>query len=844
MSKKQNRAETIRLRSMKVGEVAGLPPWEAEWTLFGPIPNEGNTTTWPGKIAFSPLPLDGAVTIPEQICILGRVIKARRERSVNGIFRFAELFGPQEGCPIVYMMTTIDSPRAARLPVSFGANWGTQWWVNGRVAYESRQGNYGDPEIRSGHQFYVPLKAGVNVITGKVVAGDAKWMITMGRLAPRSPAKAGTRGRKGKAEGVAHGRLSRDYVQTGLRIEARPGPVPVKTSVMRERAMARHHVQAHWIGIVDPTGSPYAESAVLPPGLLAKPGNAALLRRQVQESHKNGMAAMTWYPGVLCKSAAEAHPEWRSVVWRKREAGAAHPDQAIEGADDFNLCPNSPYGDALIGFVLESLEKYELDGFWIDGTCRSVEDAPRCVCDDCRRRFREAEGLDLPENPDWRDPVFKRWVAWRYRDYMAFWGRLAARVRCSFPSARIAINHLHRLGSGWGTSIPIEAHSADVVAASESADDPLVSAFSGRQQRAYGTAEAEVWMGLHKLFTRTSCWPAESQPVHRYMHHAMGVMTAGVMPSFGTPDPAETLAEAYDQLSALINPRSPYVGGVGEPYAGLHLSQQAETFHFSRRAGERYPKDYWHTVLGWHHLLMEKQCLLDLAFDSVILSNRLFAYPVFIAPYAVALSDEQVRRFEQYVQGGGVLVIDGSFGACDEWGEPADAKRVASVLGAAAVMPPAPDERLVNDAAEARLRKVGQGQILILRGNPGLAFFGNPSAALADEVGALVSRLAPPRLEIKGPRRLHVGLYRNRGRLALHLQNFYAYSAMESFPVPALTAPEPVKEVKVRLRGYRILRARRVLAAGQPSIRLKSRGDWQEFTLTDVHWGEVVELEM
>lgn len=84
MSQKQNCVESICLRSMKCGKTTGIPPWDAEWTLFGPIPNEGTTGTWPGKIGFSPLPLDGAITIPGQIEVQGRIIKARRARFAWG----------------------------------------------------------------------------------------------------------------------------------------------------------------------------------------------------------------------------------------------------------------------------------------------------------------------------------------------------------------------------------------------------------------------------------------------------------------------------------------------------------------------------------------------------------------------------------------------------------------------------------------------------------------------------------------------------------------------------------------------------------------------------------------
>lgn len=54
----------------------------------------------------------------------------------------------------------------------------------------------------------------------------------------------------------------------------------------------------------------------------------------------------------------------------------------------------------------------------------------------------------------------------------------------------------------------------------------------------------------------------------------------------------------------------------------------------------------------------------------------------------------------------------------------------------------------------------------------------------------------------------------------------------------------PIPQVTVRLRGYHIRHASRVVGPGRRSIRITSRGDWQTLTLPNVHWGEVVELEI
>ena len=466
------------LHGMTEPPCPGLPGWEAEWVLFGPIPNPGYDATWPGEIGFKPLLLDGATETPAEIDILGRAYTACQTISKGGVIRFSEVFGPQPGLPIVYMMTTLIAERDGVAPVSFGANWGAQWWVNGTLVCQTLVGNFMDSESRVGNQFLAPVKAGANLVVVKVIAGDSDGgMITLSHLPVREPAEGseGTEPATATQEPAVAEAPVRDYTQAGLRIEERPGPVSEARSVMQERMMAEHGVKAHWIGVVDDDGVPFAGSAVLPSGPATKPENGDLLRRQVEEIHRNGMSAITWYPAMNCKSAAIAHPEWRS-----RLLCAAGADVTPDGDDaaalrqeDYVLCPNSPYGDALIAFVNETIDRYGVDGFWFDSTCRGVGHDPACVCEHCGRRFREAEGMELPAHFDWNDPVFRRWVLWRYRDYMDFWAKLAREARCGRPHVRIAVNHMHRLCHTWQAGIPLESYDADIVAATESMADPL-----------------------------------------------------------------------------------------------------------------------------------------------------------------------------------------------------------------------------------------------------------------------------------------------------------------------------------------------------------------------------------
>ena len=627
--------------------------------------------------------------------------------------------------------------------------------------------------------------------------------------------------------------MTRDYSAGGLRIEYRPAPQPGWDYQSEECTMADAGVHAHWTAIVDQTGSPLFESKVFPISEQMEEGNEQALHDWIDAIHNAGMAAMTWFPGTHCKTAAQAHPDWKVALMA---------EIAPWGGAGWNLCINTGYGDALIEFVKEAVGGFDLDGFWFDGAILTGTGNIGCCCDVCREKFKAETGLEFPARLDWSDQAFREWVRWRYRVFPRYWSRLAAEVRRQFPCVRICVNHLHRTwGYSWHTGMPLNPFPGDIVTGCESLFSPFISAFHSRFMRAYEKPESEVWMGLHKLHSRGKFWPAQSEPINRFMHHALACMTAGAMPSFGSIHTPEQNKSAYSVLAGLINPRRPFTGGKSIPYAALHLSQQTETFVYSRRTEPEHPQGFWLGVLGWHNLLIENHLLTDVVFDAHLAAQRLSAYAVVIAPLSAALSDRQAEALHDYVRRGGVLVATTWLGSCDEGGEAADPSRMQALLGRKAAAPPSfEDEESRRPAVE--VRSLGKGYIIIFEGTVGHAFYHRHSKTLAHEVGNLIEKYAPPALTIEGPPRLHVGLYERPGRLLLHLHNFIAYSEAESFPNPILVEPEPIEGIKVSLKGFPVRSVRPALAPDAPPLPFERNADTISFEVCRIERGEVLQM--
>ncbi|MBM3495847.1 MAG: hypothetical protein FJX72_16215, partial [Armatimonadetes bacterium] len=228
------------------------------------------------------------------------------------------------------------------------------------------------------------------------------------------------------------------YGRAVLRFEGRTN-TPERDASKRqaaEAALARAGVQARWIEVVDVEGSPLIRTDHIPCSAQDPEGNETALRDWVREIHANGMAAMTWYPLSICRSGNLARPDWRQ--------GFIVPDP-IPSEESLFCCPVSGYGDALIGFIVEAIGRLGLDGVWFDGSAwTNIWQRPyalTCNCGACAGRFRADTGLEIPSRPEFADPVFRKWVRWRFDTFGAYIERAAREIRAAHPSAAVVITH-------------------------------------------------------------------------------------------------------------------------------------------------------------------------------------------------------------------------------------------------------------------------------------------------------------------------------------------------------------------------------------------------------------------
>ena len=164
-----------------------------------------------------------------------------------------------------------------------------------------------------------------------------------------------------------------------------------------------------------------------------------------------GIPLSVHYSGIWDTRAIELHPDWSALDCHGNLISPRPPAGGI-------VCPRGPYLDELmIPQLLEIIDDYDVDGFWIDGDNWAVRD---CYCPRCRAEFTRRTGLaKAPESPGETD-----WPAWRafQRDsFVEFVDRYAAAVHARKPSCAVCSNWMYTMRQPGPATAAIDYLSGD-----------------------------------------------------------------------------------------------------------------------------------------------------------------------------------------------------------------------------------------------------------------------------------------------------------------------------------------------------------------------------------------------
>src|ERR1035441_4964349 len=112
-------------------------------------------------------------------------------------------------------------------------------------------------------------------------------------------------------------------------------------------------------------------------------------------AHDDGLAVLARMDSNrTAEDFFQAHPDWFA-----RDASG----QVIRAADKFVTCVNSPYYDEYLpGVLTEIIERSRPEGL-TDNSWAGLSRDTTCFCANCRRKFREKTGQEIPTARNWSE---------------------------------------------------------------------------------------------------------------------------------------------------------------------------------------------------------------------------------------------------------------------------------------------------------------------------------------------------------------------------------------------------------------------------------------------------------
>jgi hypothetical protein len=179
--------------------------WTRQWTVFLPVVGDINLAEFK--------------TIPREIIARGKTYTPKNGLPENLDLDLGKLNGGFVEKAQALCFAEVDLPQDAEVRFGMGADWWTEWAVNGEIVYSTlEKGNLADKNVLA-HVFPVKLKKGKNLIAVKVLSGSDGWRLVAGgpdEVAAAERARAG-----------AHDSVRVELFVDGKLLAREPAPVEV-----------------------------------------------------------------------------------------------------------------------------------------------------------------------------------------------------------------------------------------------------------------------------------------------------------------------------------------------------------------------------------------------------------------------------------------------------------------------------------------------------------------------------------------------------------------------------------------------------------------------------------------
>ena len=521
-----------------------------------------------------------------------------------------------------------------------------------------------------------------------------------------------------------------------------------------------------------------------------------------------GLKLGVHYSGVWDSRAIELHPDWAVIG----PDGRPDPNQT---------CRLSPYlEELLIPQLLEIIDRYDVDGFWIDGENWACTP---CWCHRCQEEFRRRTGSEAPRSAE--EPGWQEWLAFHRALFEGYVRRYVEAVHNRKPGCVITSNWLYTARQPDPVAVPVDYLSGDF----DWAYGANRAALEGRIMDARGLPWNLMAWGFTKSGEMRASPPWTMKPsLHLCQEVAEVLALGGGVMIYDTPERDGRLVPWHQEILAAV---SSFCHERKELSFRTESLPQAAILHLaSTYYRHNQPLFNYGTAMqpieGALHALLECHWSTDVLPEDAALA-RMRRYALLVLPEQESLSPQMQQALAEYVAGGGCLIMSGAHLAREfgNWlglepdGEPLpqailptpDGRSVTlsgpwqpvRLRGAGALVPHLSGRDPEQDKTEVpaiTLTCRGQGRVLAAHGPLFRDYFLGHYPLLRSLIRSLLAEHAPaPLVQVMGPPWVELVLRRKGQAVVIHLINRGAAEALGPNRVVVEHLP-PARELELLVR--------------------------------------------
>jgi hypothetical protein len=403
-------------------------------------------------------------------------------------------------------------------------------------------------------------------------------------------------------------------------------------------------------------------------------------------------------PGV--HTAWADHPDWLQMGIDGRRAvfyGSlpGMPFWVDPTDEDVWLCPNHPEYHSLVMSLAADIAATGVDGVWFDVPFfvhdfgEGWQEQWPCYGPICRAKFQVETGYVLPEppaTPDWSDPAWRAFIAWRYEQINGLVADFNAALKAVNPDIQLIIET--SVGSGVTAtqhgSSPLDLPAISDVTAHEYPGPYTALKYYGWLDMLtdflfwrHTDGDQPSWLLSYVLANRSDTLDVARLHAASLLAAGFNYYTSGDFSMVSTPDPV-----FRQQLFGwLADHDDLYYGADLQPYANVALLFSRQTLDYLDRGSWDSEHAYHDEWKGMAMLLLESHIPYRVISEADLTAEALADYDALILPLFGAMSPAQAQVIREYVAGGGVLIATGETSRFDAQGWPLPDFQLADVFG-------------------------------------------------------------------------------------------------------------------------------------------------------------------